>query len=156
MRHSFFPEMESNRLNIMVAYPGASPQEMEEGVTTKLEEALKTISGIEEITSTSAENFSTIYVECYTDEDIDEMLTKVKNAVDGVNGLPIASEQPLVVKNEAGRMSMASFISLSGPDDLDVLKEVGDKVERDFLNSSAISDLQKFGYPDKEIVVEIR
>ena len=39
MRHSFFPEMESNRLNIMVAYPGASPQEMEEGVTTKLEEA---------------------------------------------------------------------------------------------------------------------
>ena len=84
------------------------------------------------------------------------MLTKVKNAVDGVNGLPIASEQPLVVKNEAGRMSMASFISLSGPDDLDVLKEVGDKVERDFLNSSAISDLQKFGYPDKEIVVEIR
>jgi len=156
MRHSFFPEMESNRLSIMVAYPGASPQEMEEGVTTKLEEALKTISGIEEITSTSTENFSTIYVECYTDEDIDEMLTKVKNAVDGVNGLPIASEQPLVIKNEAGRMSMASFISLSGPDDLDVLKEVGDKVERDFLNSSVISDLQKFGYPDKEIVVEIR
>ena len=104
MHRSFFPEMESNRLNIMVAYPGASPQEMEEGVTTKLEEALKTISGIEEITSTSAENFSTIYVECYTDEDIDEMLTKVKNAVDGVNGLPIASEQPLVVKNEAGRI----------------------------------------------------
>jgi len=157
MRHSFFPEMETTSLTVMVTYPGASPQEMEEGVTTKIEEALKNVSGIDEITSTSSENFSNIQVWCYTDEDIDEMLTKVKNAVDAVNGLPAASEQPLVVKNSSGRMmTTASYISLSGPDDLDRLKEVGDQVERDFLNSTAVSSMDKFGYPNKEIVVEIR
>ena len=85
------------------------------------------------------------------------MLTKVKNAVDAVNGLPAASEQPRVVKGTSGRMSTtASYISLSGPDDLNRLKEVGDQVERDFLNSSAISSVEKYGYPNKEIVVEIR
>ncbi len=157
MRHSFFPEMETTMLKIWVTYPGASPQEMEEGVTTKIEEALKNVSGIDEVVSTSSENFSDISVYCHTDEDIDEMLTKVKNAVDAVNGLPAASEQPRVVKGTSGRMSTtASYISLSGPDDLNRLKEVGDQVERDFLNSSAISSVEKYGYPNKEIVVEIR
>lgn len=156
MRHSFFPELPTNRINVAVTYPGASPLEMEQGVTTKIEEALKNVTGIDRITSTSSENFANIRIECETDEDIDDMLQKVKNAVDAVNGLPAASEQPLVTKQEGGMMSMASFISLSGPDDLKALKEKGDQVERDFLNSADISEVMKFGYPELEISVEIR
>jgi multidrug efflux pump subunit AcrB len=156
MRHSFFPELPSNRILVTVQYPGASPEEMEEGVTTKIEEALKNVTGIDKIKSTSSENFASINVLTYTDEDVDDMVQKVKNAVDGVNGLPLGAEQPLVVKNQRGMMSVASFISLSGPDDLRKLKEIGDKVERDFLGSSNISEVQKFGYTDLILSVEIR
>ncbi len=156
MRHSFFPEMPSNRILVTVQYPGASPEEMEEGVTTKIEESLRNVTGIDKITSTSSENFAKINVYTYTDEDIDDMVQKVKNAVDGVNGLPAGAEKPMVIKNEGGMMSTASFISLSGPDDLKKLKEIGDEVERDFLASSAISEVQKFGYTDLIISVEIR
>ncbi|MBL4705860.1 MAG: efflux RND transporter permease subunit, partial [Flavobacteriales bacterium] len=103
-----------------------------------------------------SENFAVINVLTYTNEDVDDMVQKVKNAVDAINGLPIGAEQPLVIKNEGGMMSVASFISLSGPDDLHRLKEIGDKVERDFLGSSYISEVKKFGYTDLILSVEIR
>ena len=60
MASSFFPELEPTRITISVFYPGASPEEMEEGVTVKIEESLKGISGIEETESTSSENAATI------------------------------------------------------------------------------------------------
>ncbi len=56
LKKSFFPETESRFLSVSVFYPGASPVEMEEGVTTRIEEAVRGLIGIKEITSTSSEN----------------------------------------------------------------------------------------------------
>ena len=72
MKRSFFPEMQSRILQISMAYPGASPKEMEEGITTRIEEALRGIVGIKEITSTSSENFSSVRVETTGEYDLDE------------------------------------------------------------------------------------
>ena len=55
-KKSFLPELAVQNISIRVSYPGASPKEMEEGVTLKIEEAIKNIAGIDEITSTSSEN----------------------------------------------------------------------------------------------------
>ena len=52
MASSFFPELQPKRITISVFYPGASPEEMEEGITVKVEESLKGISGIEETSTT--------------------------------------------------------------------------------------------------------
>ena len=54
MPHSFFPELLPNRVYVAVSYPGASPEEIEEGITTKIEESLNGIQGIREITSRSS------------------------------------------------------------------------------------------------------
>ena len=85
---SFFPEVKPREINIRVSYPGASPEEMEEGVTIKVEEALKGIIGIEEVTSVSSENTASINVRTREEYDIDEVLMEVKNAVDGINSYP--------------------------------------------------------------------
>ena len=58
MPKSFFPELSPNKIYINVSYPGASPEEIEEGITTRIEESLNGIEGIENITSTSSENIS--------------------------------------------------------------------------------------------------
>ena len=63
IKKSFFPETPSRLVTISVVYPGASPEEMEEGVVLKVEEALKGIVGIDQITSESRENTATIRVE---------------------------------------------------------------------------------------------
>ena len=56
MPKSFFPELSPNKIYVNVSYPGASPEEIEEGITTRIEESLNGIEGIENITSTSSEN----------------------------------------------------------------------------------------------------
>jgi multidrug efflux pump subunit AcrB len=63
LKKAFFPETESRFLSVSVFYPGASPVEMEEGVTTRIEEAVRGLIGIKEITSTSVENSAMVSIE---------------------------------------------------------------------------------------------
>jgi multidrug efflux pump subunit AcrB len=156
MRHSFMPEMEPTKIFITVAYPGASPEEMEEGVTNRIEEALEGIAGIEEITSSSRENISSITVEAYEGTDLNELLQDVKNSVDGINSFPAGAEKPVVIKQKTTGMSLVGFISIQGPDDLWKMKSISEKIEKDLLNSKYISDLSLNGYPPLEMVVEIK
>ena len=59
-------------------------REIEEGITTRIEESLNGIEGIKEITSTSSENMSYVRIEIYEDFNIDEVLQNVKNSVDAI------------------------------------------------------------------------
>ena len=96
MPRSFFPEMSPNKIYVNVAYPGASPEEIEEGITTRIEESLNGIEGIKEITSASSENYSSVTIEIYEDIDIDETLQNVKNSVDAIYSFPQGAEKPIV------------------------------------------------------------
>ncbi|MBN1482065.1 efflux RND transporter permease subunit [candidate division KSB1 bacterium] len=154
VKQSAFPEITSRFISISVFYPGASPVEMEEGVTSRIEEAIRSIVGIKEFTSTSSENSATVLIETTGRYDIDETLMEVKNAVDGISSFPSAAERPIVFKQRS--MSRAMFISLSGSDDLFTLKKFAHQVEDDFLNSGIISQAQIFGAPSPEISVEIK
>ena len=157
MKKSFFPETESRYINIGVFYPGASPVEMEEGVTSRIEEAVRGLIGIKEITSTSSENRASITIETTGEYPIDEVLIEVKNAVDGVSSLPSAAERPIVAKQRS--RASALFMDLV-PDgtvqvDLMTLKEYAQRVEEDFYNSGVMSQIDLSGYPSPEISVEV-
>ncbi len=156
MDRSFFPEQDPNRIGISVFYNGASPLEMEEGVTIKIEQALKGIAGIEEISSTSYENVSSISIVAYKDADLDEVLRDVENAVNGINSFPAGAEKPNIVKQRSFMNSRASFISLSGNVDILRLKETAEKIEDELLNTDAISQVLKDGYPATEFSIEIK
>lgn len=88
LNSSFFPLVDSKIITINVVYPGASPQEIEEGVVLKIEDNLKGIEGVDRVTSASRENAGTITVEIIKGYDIDFMLLEVKNAVDRVPSFP--------------------------------------------------------------------
>jgi|TARA_Y100001934_G_scaffold33124_1_gene37457 multidrug efflux pump subunit AcrB len=101
MRSSFFPLIDSQIITISVAYPGAAPQEIEEGVILKIEDNLKGLVGIERVTSTSRENGGSVTVEIEQGEDINVILAEVKNAVDRVPSFPTGMEPLVVAKQEA-------------------------------------------------------
>ena len=154
MKKSFFPERESRFLFVTVFYPGASPVEMEEGVTSRIEEAVRAIPGIYEITSVSSENSSRVTIEINPEYDIDEALIEVKNAVDGISALPTAAERPIVFKSRT--TSPAMRLMLTGDVDLLTLKSYAQQVEEDFLASGLISQMSISGYPSLEISVEAK
>jgi len=154
IKKSFFPEFTSRFISISVFYPGASPIEMEEGVTSRIEEAIRSIVGIKEITSTSSENVSTVLIETTGTYDIDETLMEVKNAVDGISAFPSAAERPIVYKQRS--ITRALFLSLTGGDDLIGLKKYANQIEDDLINSGIISQVILRGAPNPEISVEIK
>lgn len=155
IKMSFFPELPPKDISVRVAYPGASPEEMEEGITIKIEEAIKGITGIEEVTSVSSENTASVNILTREEYDIDEVLMEVKNAVDGINSYPVGAEKPVVVKDRAGGSSRVAFLTLRGGTDLRRLKEKAEMIEDDLLNSGVVSQVNVFGYPDLEISVEV-
>ena len=160
MPKSFFPEMNPNRVYIAVSYPGASPKEIEEGITTRIEESLNGIQKVKEITSKSSENISNITVTGEEGINVDEMLQDVKNAVDGISQFPAGAEKPIVYaqtsRGMGGMSNVVGFYSLYGPDNLWELKKMAEKIERELLTSKEISQIEVLGYPPVIIAVDIR
>ena len=160
MPKSFFPEMNPNRVYIAVSYPGASPKEIEEGITTRIEESLNGIQNVKEITSKSSENVSNITVTGEEGINVDEMLQDVKNAVDGISQFPAGAEKPIVYaqtsRGMGGMSNVVGFYSLYGPDNLWELKKMAEKIERELLSSKEISQIEVLGYPPVIIAVDIR
>ena len=159
MPRSFFPELAPNKIYVYVSYPGASPEEIEEGITTRIEESLNGVEGIEEITSSSSENLSRVTIKTYAGFDIDEVLQDVKNSVDAIYSFPVGAEKPNIQKQKSRGMggvgNTVGFYALNGPDDLWQLKEKSDKIEKDLLNDDNISQLEVIGYSPIIISVEL-
>ncbi len=160
MKRSFFPELEPKQIFVTVFYPGASPTEMEEGVTIKIEQSVKGLDGIEEINSTSSENSTQVRIQAYQDTDMDDLLSDVENAVNSINSFPQGAEQPIVIRQKTGGMgSVVAFVGVSAKKDSVNLTEMTDlaaQVERDLLNTKVITQITMNGFPEKEININVR
>lgn len=154
LKSSFFPLVDSKNISINVTYPGASPQEVEEGIVLKIEDNLKGLDGVERVTSTSRENSGNINVEIEKGKDIDFMLLEVKNAVDRVPSFPVGMEPLIVAKQEALRPTITFAISGSKIP-LATLKQIGRQVENDLRGIDGISQIQISGYPEEEIEIAV-
>ncbi len=155
MKSSFFPLTDSQNISINLTYPGASPQEMEEGVVLKIEDNLKGIVGVDRVTSVSRENSATVNIEVIKGKDIDVVLADVKNAVDRVPSFPSGMEPPVVAKIENIRPTI-SFIITGENIDLATLKQYARIVENDLRNIEGISQVSLSGFPDQEIEIAVR
>ena len=154
LKSSFFPLQDSKFVQININYPGASPQEMEEGVVLKIEDNLRGIVGIDRFTSSSSENTASISVEALKGYDIDILLADVKNAVDKVPSFPAEMEPPVVAKKE--NLNTAIELELNGEDiSLKTLKVISREVENDLRGISGISQVTITGYPKEEITVSV-
>ena len=156
----FFPELDPNTIIVSVFYPGASPNEMEEGVTIKIEQAVKGIAAIDEINSTSSENMATVNIKAYQDSDMDQLLSDVENAINSINSFPEGAEKPIIKRLTSGGMgSVVAFIGISAKDKniSDIkLVDLATKVEQDLLNTKNITEIVEMGFPTKEITINIR
>ncbi|MBT8235287.1 MAG: efflux RND transporter permease subunit, partial [Bacteroidia bacterium] len=154
LKSSFFPLSESKNILINIAYPGASPQEVEEGIVLKIEDNLKGLQGVDRVTSTSRENSGSINVEIEKGRDIDFMLLEVKNAVDRVPTFPTGMEPLVVSKLEAVRQTIS--FAVSGTDvPLVTLKQIGRQIENDLRAIDGISQINISGYPEEEIEIAL-
>ncbi|WP_066222172.1 efflux RND transporter permease subunit [Formosa haliotis] len=154
LKSSFFPIIPSKIITIQINYPGASPQEIEEGIVLQIEDNLKGLRGVDRVTSTSQENSGTITIEIEKGENIDFMLLEVKNAVDRVPTFPTGMEPLVVAKNENVRETISFAISGTNIP-LATLKQLGRQIENDLRAIEGISQVEVTGYPEEEIEIAV-
>lgn len=153
LKYSFFPESRPDFLTVQVAFPGASPEELEEGVVLKIEEAIDGLEGIDRVTSVSRENFGVVTVEVLPDADMNIVVQDVKNAVDRINSFPLGIEKPVIFEQKFRTRALS--IVLYGETDLYNLKYYAERFRDDLLATPEISQVEIEGVPQLEFSLEV-
>ena len=153
LRYSFFPQITPSIITIQVAYPGASPDEVAEGVVLKIEENLDGLQGVDRVTSVSRENFATVTVEITRDAELDKVLNDVKNAIDRINSFPVDVEKPVIFEQKFRMRSLS--VVLYGSTDLYNLKYIAEGFRDELMAMEGISQVSYEGLPNLEFSIEI-
>ncbi len=153
IQRQMFPSIEINYITVNANYPGASPQEIEEGILIKIEESIKDITEIEKSISRAFRNGGSVTLEIDPDKSLAEVLDKVKLRVDGIATFP-AGMEPVTVSQIEFQQDVINM-ALVGDLPLTQLKPIARQVETELLQLKNVS-LVNLSTPDDEIAVEIQ
>ncbi len=148
-----FPEVTLDLVLVSVPYPGADPEEVEEGICRKIEEALEGIEGIKQINTSASENMGSADIEILESYDVDEVLDRIRSAIDGISTFPVDAEKPITRKFVL--RDMVCVIALSGEMSERRLKEWAESVKDELQLTPQISQVEVFGTRDYEIAIEV-
>lgn len=153
MRREMFPQFALDMINVSVTYPGASPEEVEEGVCIKIEERIKGIEGISRTFSTAYEGRGSITVELDEDVDLQSTLDEIKTEVDLIDTFPDEAEEPLITEiiNRYPAITVAVYGDVSEK----LLHEISEKIRDDLTDTGPITLADLVGVRDYEIAVEV-
>ncbi|MDA3970134.1 MAG: efflux RND transporter permease subunit [Desulfobulbaceae bacterium] len=153
IKQEVFPDIALDYIEIQVAYPGAGPEEVEEGIILQIEENITGIEGIKEVRSTASEGVASVIVELYPGEDQDVILQEIKSEVDRIVTFPGEAEKPVVSKIIRRRevLTLAVYGDVSERS----LREIGDDVRDELLTLPNITQAELGGIRPYEISIEI-
>ncbi|MCE2540235.1 MAG: efflux RND transporter permease subunit [Acidobacteria bacterium] len=153
VKEEVFPEVELDRISIQVSYLGAAPEEVEEGVVIRIEEAIQGVDGIKEIQSTASEGNASVMVELELGADARRVVDEVKNQVDAITTFPIETEKPII--REMTARNQVTDISISGDTDIFALKALAERVRDELTAMPEITQVDVVSAPPYEISIEV-
>ena len=156
MPKAAFPEVSMPTIYIGTTYPGNSPLDMENLITRPIEKEINTISGVDEIKSTSIQDFSTIIVQFESDVVVEKALQDVKDAVDKVKkDLPSDLDQdPNVFELNFSEFPVMN-VNLSGDYNLEQLNDYAEYLEDEFEQLKEVSKVEIRGVQEREVRIHI-
>lgn len=153
VRKQMFPEIELNTISIQVPFPGAAPQEVEQGVIVLIEDALEDVNGVERLTSTAREGGGSVTVEVENGYDPQVVMDEVKMLVDAIPNFPQQIENPNIYRIRPQRQVI--WISVFGDVSERNQKELAKQIRDDLKNIGGITKVETVGARDYEISIEI-
>lgn len=159
LNRELFPEFDLEQVNVSVSYPGATPDQIEEGICQKIEEAVRSVAGIKKVTSTASEGTGSVAIELRSDVDNpDRVFNEIRAEVDRIPSFPEKAEDPEI--RRATHQDTAIRVGVLGPNRTDEysdlkLREVAERVRDDLLLLAGVSDVKITGGKEYEIDIEI-
>ena len=152
LNKQFFPNFALDYISVRVVWPGASAEDVERSITVPLEQALRTLDGKKEMTSTSTRSLSAIVIEYEENTDMGVALDEVKQFVSNIRNLPTDAEDPIVTK--IARYEDVATVILAADGELEELRPLAYQFERELLDSG-IARVDFSGMPEQEIAIEV-
>ena len=150
-----FPKADLDELVITTRYPGASPADIEQKITNKIEDSIKSIDGIKKFTSFSIENSSLINVVLEPDiSDPDDVKQRIREAIDGIVSFPSdLDDDPTVIEIDTSAFPMLEVGIASNTLSYSELRDVAKEFENNIDSIPGVTRLDSFGYRAKEIQI---
>jgi len=148
----FFPNFDLDRISVSTRWSGASAEDIEAGITIPLEQRLRTIDRLEEITSTSTTGVSGISLEFDEGSNMILALDEVKKQVDDFTNLPDDAELPVVTPQL--RYESVARLLISGPSRIEELRLLARQFESELL-TAGIDKVEIIGLPQQQIQIEV-
>ena len=147
------PEFELNMIQVNVPYLGAAPQEVEEGVVIKIEEAIQDLQGIKRIRSNSYEGSGRVTIEVQPEADLTQVLSDVKTRVDAISTFPALTEKPVIYKREMNNPVV--MVALNGDMTPLTRKALGNEIRDELLQLPSVNKVNYYGNRPYEISVQV-
>ncbi|MCK8129739.1 efflux RND transporter permease subunit [Pseudoalteromonas sp. 2CM39R] len=148
-----FPSFETDMISVGVSLRGATPEDVEQGVTIRIEEAVQDLEGIKQIFSRSSEGSGSVTIEVESGYDPRELLADIKSRVDAINTFPGDAEKPIVALAERKREVIA--VTVSSDYGEKETREYAEKVRDQILRLPNVTQVELSGVRDYELAIEV-
>ena len=159
MHRESFPEFDLDRILVAVPYPGAAPQEVEEGIGQKIEEAVRSLDGVKKVTTVAAEGACNVVIELLSNvREPDLVLNEVRSEIDRIPSFPLEAEDPQIrlVTNRRPSIRVGVLGPEQGGIDAELeLREVAEGMRDELLTLPEVSQVDFLAARDYQIDVEI-
>ena len=153
LKRETFPQISFDIIQVMTIFPGATPEEIEESIVVKIEEAIKSVEGIQDIFSNARENSGVVLARLKPGMDNRRVLEDIQSEVEKIDTFPEDAEPPRY--EELSERRKVINIAIFGDQPERTLKEVATRVRDDLLASEIISQVRLVGTRDYEISIEV-
>lgn len=155
LRRDAFPNVDYDIVMVQTNYFGAPPEEVEKLITIELEDELKEVDGIDEMSSVSSENISIVVIKIDPDEkDKTKIINDIQRAVDRADDLPEDADDPVVTEIKSKNFPVIN-VSISGLEDEHELQALARQLEIEILDLPDVASVDRIGWRDREIWVEV-
>ena len=153
IKKEVFPEFSLDMVSVSVPYPGASPEEVEKSIVQVIEENVRGLDGVKEVTSMASEGFGTVMIEMLVGYDLQKLSQDVKTEVDRIVTFPEDAEEPQVTQSSRKRQALSLVVA--GDIDEAPLREVVEQVRDRLLMERKITQVEVSGHREYEISIEV-
>ena len=153
VKQEVFPEFKVDLIRVSVAYPGASPEEVEQGIILSIEDVVRGLDGVKEVTATASEGRAKVEIELIDGVNANNVLQDVVNEIDGIQSFPELAEEPIISLAEVRNQVVTVLVY--GDQEEQTLRDVAERVRDELLQRPGITLVELGLARPREIAIEV-
>lgn len=153
IKQEVFPEFSLDTVSVSVSYPGASPEEVEQGIVLAVEEAVQGLDGVKEVTSNSSEGRGSVQIEALDGTNLQKLAQDVKTEVDRISSFPEEAEDPVIAEVSHKRQVLS--VMLYGDQTDTSLRQLAEQLRNQLIANSGVTQADLDEVSGLQISIEV-